>query len=42
MNFEITQELAGLQDEVPAEDFASIRELAEAARAGLAELRRGQ
>ncbi|RPI91996.1 MAG: AarF/ABC1/UbiB kinase family protein [Chloroflexi bacterium] len=27
---EITQELSGLQDEVPAEDFAAIRELAEA------------
>jgi predicted unusual protein kinase regulating ubiquinone biosynthesis (AarF/ABC1/UbiB family) len=27
---EITEELAGLQDEVPAEDFAAIRELAEA------------
>src|SRR5512142_1633285 len=27
---EITDELAGLQDEVPAEDFAAIRELAEA------------
>ena len=27
---EITQELAGLQDEVPAEEFAAIRELAEA------------
>lgn len=26
---EITQELSGLQDEVPAEDFAAIRELAE-------------
>jgi predicted unusual protein kinase regulating ubiquinone biosynthesis (AarF/ABC1/UbiB family) len=27
---EITEELAGLQDEVPAEDFAAIRALAEA------------
>ena len=27
---EITQELSGLQDEVPAEDFAAIREQAEA------------
>ena len=27
---EITQELSGLQDEVPAEQFSAIRELAEA------------
>ena len=31
---EITEELSGLQDEVPAEDFGSIRKLAEAELGG--------